>query len=101
MKIGNSGTHGVGHSAPSRSATESSDKGQGGAPSAGGPAPAASATVKLSAAAQVLLDGGGGSGFNAEKVDRMRKAISDGTYKVNAEAIADKLIANAQDLLKR
>ena len=29
----------------------------------------------------------------------MRQAISDGVYRINAEAIADKLLANAQDLL--
>ena len=37
--------------------------------------------------------------FDAEKVARIRQAVSDGTYRVNAEAIADRLLANAQDLL--
>jgi negative regulator of flagellin synthesis FlgM len=45
-----------------------------------------------------LLDGEDG-GFDAAKVDRIRQSISDGTYKINAEAIADKLIANAQEVL--
>ena len=58
----------------------------------------ASATVQISNTATALLDGVQG-GFDADKVDRVRQAISSGTYKINAEAIADKLIANAQDLL--
>ncbi|PXW93699.1 FlgM family anti-sigma-28 factor [Sphaerotilus hippei] len=57
-----------------------------------------STTVKLSSAATALLDGADG-GFDAEKVQRVRQSISDGTYKVNADAIADKLIANAQEVL--
>jgi negative regulator of flagellin synthesis FlgM len=31
----------------------------------------------------------------------MREAIANGTYKVDAEAIADKLLANAQEMLSR
>ncbi len=35
------------------------------------------------------------------KVKAVRAAIDQGTYKVNAEAIADKLISSAQEILKR
>jgi negative regulator of flagellin synthesis FlgM len=35
------------------------------------------------------------------KVDKVKAAIQDGTYVVNPEAIADKLLANAQELLNR
>ena len=35
----------------------------------------------------------------AEKVARISQAIADGSFRINAEAIADKLIANAQELL--
>ena len=59
-----------------------------------------SATVQLSSAAVAASQGGDGS-FDAQKVDRISKAIADGSFKVNPEAIADKLIANAQELLGR
>lgn len=38
---------------------------------------------------------------NVEKVNAVRTAIQQGTYTVNAEAIADKLLANAQEMLNR
>lgn len=57
----------------------------------------ASAKVELSHTAALLA--GGDDSFDAEKVKRIADAIRDGKYQVNAEAIADKLIANAQELL--
>lgn len=65
-----------------------------------------SATVTLSSTATNLLSGTDGTTgsdptFDAEKVAQMQMAISTGTYRVNAEAIADRLIANAQELLSR
>ena len=35
------------------------------------------------------------------KVNSVRSAIADGTYVVNPEAIADKLLSNAQEMLTR
>ena len=61
--------------------------------------PDASAKVELSSTASTLLAGGTSAEFDAEKVARLSQAIADGTFKVNHEAIADKLIANAQELL--
>lgn len=57
-----------------------------------------SAKVELSAGA-LLGAGGGDAVFDAEKVKRISDAIRDGKFEVNAEAIADKLIANAHELL--
>ena len=39
--------------------------------------------------------------FDAAKVSRIAQAIADGSFKVNPEVIADKLIANAQELLSK
>ena len=57
----------------------------------------ASVQVELSQAASAIASGD--DSFDAEKVQRIAAAIRDGQYKVDAEAIADKLIANAQELL--
>lgn len=39
--------------------------------------------------------------FDSGKVDRISQSIADGSFTVNPEAIADKLIANAQELLSK
>jgi negative regulator of flagellin synthesis FlgM len=60
----------------------------------------ASAQVQLSAAASSLLGAApADTDFDADKVARISQAIASGSYKVNAEVIADRLIANAQELL--
>lgn len=60
--------------------------------------PEASAQVALSPAASLLVDERSAE-FDAQKVARITQAIRDGKFEVNADAIADKLIANAQELL--
>jgi len=61
----------------------------------------ASATVALSSTASTLLSAGSASEFDADKVARIAAQVADGSFKVNHEAIADKLIANAQELLSK
>ena len=80
-------------------AAEPAKAGQGQAAAATAAAADPSATVALSSTAATLLSGGASGEFDAEKVARMSEAIASGSFKVNAEAIADKLIANAQELL--
>ena len=61
----------------------------------------ASTTIELSTTAATLLNGATTAEFDAEKVARISKAIDEGSFKVNPEAIADKLISNAQELLTK
>jgi len=63
----------------------------------------ASAKVVLSDAAAVLKAATSSpqADFDAEKVERISQAIQGGTFKVDHGAIADKLIANAQELLNK
>lgn len=58
-----------------------------------------SVQVQLSDTASLL--GSTDAEFDAEKVERISQAIRDGKFSINADAIADKLIANAQELLDR
>jgi negative regulator of flagellin synthesis FlgM len=58
-----------------------------------------SAKVELSEAVAALAGGSADGVFDAAKVERISAAIRDGKFTINADAIADKLIANAQDLL--
>jgi negative regulator of flagellin synthesis FlgM len=62
--------------------------------------PDASAKLQLSSTASSLLSSGSAE-FDSDKVAKISKSIEDGTYKVNHEAIADKLIANAQEVLTK
>jgi negative regulator of flagellin synthesis FlgM len=70
---------------------------------AAAPAAEASAQVDLSAAASAISSAGTSNdgSFDAGKVERIAQAIRDGNFKVNPEAIADKLIDNAKELLTR
>lgn len=58
------------------------------------------ARVELSSK-QALAGSAARSDFDQAKVDRIAQAIRDGQFKVDAEAIADKLLANARELLQR
>jgi negative regulator of flagellin synthesis FlgM len=99
MKIGPLETANTAAAAAS-AATGAVDRAERRAPGAApaGPATQPSAKVDLSASAAAIGGGADGS-FDQAKVDRIAQAIRDGSFEVNAEAIADKLIANAQELL--
>jgi negative regulator of flagellin synthesis FlgM len=102
MKIGHSADKPL--PAPAAGATAApaeAAKANAGGPAAGAAQVDASATVALSSTASTLLSGGASSEFDADKVARISASIADGSFKINHEAIADKLIANAQELLTK
>ena len=43
----------------------------------------------------------GQSDFDAKKVEEVRQAIAEGRFKVNPEAVADKLLSSVAELLGR
>lgn len=59
-------------------------------------------TVKLSPLSEKLKalskDYAASSAFDEKRVEALKTAIASGTFKVNAEAVADKLIAEAKQL---
>ena len=57
-----------------------------------------SAKVTLSNTASSLLSGADPT-FDKAKVESVKRSIEEGSYEVDAEVIADKLIANAKELL--
>ncbi|OYU98188.1 MAG: flagellar biosynthesis anti-sigma factor FlgM [Burkholderiales bacterium PBB5] len=68
-------------------------------PSAGTAKAEPSAKVELSATVSQLSADSLEGVFDANKVEKISNAIRDGKFEVNADAIADKLISNAQELL--
>jgi negative regulator of flagellin synthesis FlgM len=72
------------------------------ATASGGKTPEASAQIALSSTASNLLAGVPEDGsFDTAKVGRISQAITDGKFSIDADAVADKLIANAQEMLDR
>ena len=57
--------------------------------------------VEIGGMAALGLEMQGEGSFDAAKVERIAQAIRDGQFRIDAGAIADKLIANAQELLER
>jgi negative regulator of flagellin synthesis FlgM len=63
--------------------------------------PQAGVTVTLSSASQALssVSGAGSDVFNAQKVEAMKLSVADGSFQVNPQAIADKMLSNAAEML--
>lgn len=66
---------------------------------AGAPAPSAQVAISSTAQLAAASAGSDDGSFDAAKVARISQAISEGKFTINAHAIADKLVANAQELL--
>jgi negative regulator of flagellin synthesis FlgM len=58
-------------------------------------------TVTLSGASQAISTASGTNGdvFNAQKVEAMKLSIENGTFRANPEAIANKMLSNAAEML--
>lgn len=69
--------------------------------SGSGAAATPSATVQISDAASIISNADADGSFDAAKVQRMAQAIREGKFEVDADAIADKLIANTQEILRK
>lgn len=97
MKVGQIESKLVTAAVGERKSAPAADK----AKAADAPASEASAQVQLSDTVSALSTGGSEGVFDAAKVERISNAIRDGKFQINAEAIADKLISNAQELLSQ
>lgn len=98
MKIGSTSSPAADAAALSRANAEAGDAAAKARGAASG-ASSDSTSVQLSSEATSLLAAATAPEFDAAKVERIKQAIADGSFKIDAAAIADKLIANAQELL--
>lgn len=73
-----------------------------GADKAPGTSPAAPETdsVKLSSTARSLAQAGASGVFDSRKVEEIKAAIANGTFKVDPEKVADGLLDTVSDLVK-
>ena len=97
MKIGSFDSKPVTAAQP----TERKGPAANGSAKTGEPAAEPSAQVAISPAASLLAKVADDPAFDAAKVERIATALREGKYQINAEAIAEKLIVNAEELLGR
>jgi negative regulator of flagellin synthesis FlgM len=90
-------------SAASGAASASAKAAQGAAATASHNASSASVSVTVSAQVRTLAqaDRSESADVDMDKVNAVRSEIEQGTYVVNPEVIADKLLANAKEMLDR
>jgi negative regulator of flagellin synthesis FlgM len=80
---------------PATSAAEGAAKDALKASAAGVPVTVSTSTRALDSTSRSTAD------FDAGKVKAVRAAIEKGTFSANADAIADKMLSNAQEILSR
>ncbi|QRF60409.1 flagellar biosynthesis anti-sigma factor FlgM [Variovorax paradoxus] len=82
--------------------TAAAKTGRGATPAVADAGDATGTPVSVSASARTLEAAAtAGSGIDEAKVAAVRAAIANGSFKVDSGAIADKLLANAQEFLSR
>lgn len=117
MKIGQPPDTGAAVASASAGATAKSPPGGGAVASAAAAKPAASArpasasaasaapsegvSVTMSDAAKSMEKTSDAGDIDHKKVAEMKQAIKDGSFKANPEAIADKMLSNAQEMMDR
>jgi negative regulator of flagellin synthesis FlgM len=104
MKIGQPSDLPIVPTPPAPSGTIAAPKaGQGAATTASQSASSAGVAVTVSTQARSLEQANRGESADVDmgKVNAVKAAIEQGTYVVNPEVIADKLLANAQEMLNR
>ena len=67
--------------------------------SASAPLPSAATEVHLSELAAQLQSSGEAPAFDATRVSEITQAIAEGRFTINADTIADRLIASASELI--
>lgn len=77
------------------------EQGAGAAPAPAKKTGSAGVAVTVSSRARALEKSGETADIDMEKVESVRSAIEQGTYVVNPEVIADKMLANAKEMLNR
>lgn len=95
-KVSTPSTAGSGAAAPAKTGQEA-------AATASSTASSGGVAVTVSTAVRNLeqANRGEAADIDTDKVNAIRTAIEQGTYVVNPEVIADKLLANAQEMLNR
>ncbi|MBL8384901.1 MAG: flagellar biosynthesis anti-sigma factor FlgM [Burkholderiales bacterium] len=63
--------------------------------------PESEASIRLSGASAALAPGAASSEFDVHRVAEIKQAIRDGRFEVDSGVVADKLIANVNDLFGR
>ncbi|MBT0569544.1 flagellar biosynthesis anti-sigma factor FlgM [Curvibacter sp. CHRR-16] len=57
--------------------------------------------VTMSSNAKSMEKTGDGAEIDQKKVAQMKQSIKDGSFKANPDAIADKMLSNAQEMMDR
>lgn len=86
------------HKAPSAPAS-GSDNATAGALAAAQPQSGTTVTLSTTGQAMSSATDTDGEVFNAQKVEATKLAIANGTFQVNPEAIADKMLSNAAEMM--